>query len=267
MAYPQNIRAATPVSSGRSMGALGRTEPTKSRVESGPAPDKAVWVDHAANASRRPRRGRLAPPNGPCPRLRPPAVDRRHALGTGQEMTVDGGHRPGEVRAGNERVGSVPPLTSDSPPPGPAPPGSTETGFRVGDLAAIRRFVARRAQELGLEAERLDELRLVVTELAANSAIHSGGPGTLRMWSEGDAVVCEVSDRGRIADPGVCRHPPPLDAESGRGLWVVNQLADRVELRTGTWGSNVRIYMAHPERPPAMFKRPTIRPGKPAHRI
>jgi anti-sigma regulatory factor (Ser/Thr protein kinase) len=64
------------------------------------------------------------------------------------------------------------------------------------------------------------------------------------MWATRTAVICEVRDGGHITDPlaGQLR-PDPAMAGGGRGLWVVHQLCDLVQVRTGAEGTTVRVHM------------------------
>ena len=54
-------------------------------------------------------------------------------------------------------------------------------------------------------------------------------------------MTCQVSDSGRIRDPLAGRVRPEPDARGGRGLWLVNQLCDLVQIRTGSSGTTVRV--------------------------
>jgi anti-sigma regulatory factor (Ser/Thr protein kinase) len=63
----------------------------------------------------------------------------------------------------------------------------------------------------------------------------------LRLWQQGDAVVCEFTDRGHITDPLAGRRTPSLTSEGGRGLWLANQLCDLVQIRSGGHGTTVRL--------------------------
>ena len=125
------------------------------------------------------------------------------------------------------------------PPSGP----TVELPFTAGDLASVRRVVARHCQEEGLPADPTDDLVLCVDEVAANSLLHGGGRGLLRVWRETGAVVCEVTDTGVITDPLVGRAAPSLDRLGGRGLWLANQLCDLVQVRSGPAGTVVRLHM------------------------
>src|SRR5215217_1350837 len=91
-------------------------------------------------------------------------------------------------------------------------------------LAALREHTAAEAERRGLPRERVHDLVLAVHEVATNSVRHWGGTGTLRIWGDPGAVVCEVRDRGRIAqEPMVGRIRPALGASGGWGLWLANQ--------------------------------------------
>ena len=136
--------------------------------------------------------------------------------------------------------------------PMPAPPAGTLVfHFDGGDLPLIRRIIDEQAPLLGLAGDRADDLTLAVNEIVTNTLAHAGTGGTLRIWvdPEQNALVCEVSDSGRIADLLAGRRRPPTDAEGGRGLWLVNQCCDLVELRSTEAGTTVRLY-AHRQRNP-----------------
>jgi len=75
-----------------------------------------------------------------------------------------------------------------------------------------------------------------------NSATHGGGSGVLRLWSDTAHVVCEVADAGVIDDPLVGRTPATPGQLSGRGLLMVNHLADLVRMHTTSDGTVVRAY-------------------------
>ena len=107
----------------------------------------------------------------------------------------------------------------------------------------MRSGVSRLAADARLSAERTQHLALSVSELATNSVRHGGGSGVLRIWREDEALICEVRDRGRIDDPLAGRVRPSPDRLSGRGLWLVNQLCDLVQIRSCRAGSVVRIHM------------------------
>jgi anti-sigma regulatory factor (Ser/Thr protein kinase) len=128
----------------------------------------------------------------------------------------------------------------------PPPEDRVELPFTTGDLTSVRRLVRRRAAELGLDEDRTDDLTLAVDEVAANSLVHGGGVGVLRVWDEPATMVCEVTDDGVIANPMVGRTRPALERVGGRGLWLANQLCDLVQVRSGAAGTVVRLHMHSP---------------------
>jgi anti-sigma regulatory factor (Ser/Thr protein kinase) len=127
----------------------------------------------------------------------------------------------------------------------PAPPQEPRrVSFARDDVSTMRHHVAHRAREAGLPKQRAADLVLATSEAATNSVRHGGGGGTLAVWEEPGALVCEVRDRGRIEDPLVGRARPAPDVPSGRGLWLLNQLCDLVELRSPPTGCVVRFRMS-----------------------
>ena len=112
---------------------------------------------------------------------------------------------------------------------------------KPGPLYRLRSAVAAYATSWGIGGEKLNRLLLVANELVTNALRHGGGSGTLRLWRDGDAVYCQVSDGGAgIIDPHLAgtRLPPP-DHGSGRGLWLARQFSDDLQIIKGATGTNV----------------------------
>jgi anti-sigma regulatory factor (Ser/Thr protein kinase) len=126
----------------------------------------------------------------------------------------------------------------------PHPAAAVVFDFDLEGLAEVRRIVEGAAQRACLQSPYGSDLVLAASEVAANSLVHGGGAGTLRVWSEEDRVVVEVEDRGLIAEPLVGRLRPVPAEPGGRGLWLANQLCDLVQIRSGAWGTRVRLHMA-----------------------
>jgi anti-sigma regulatory factor (Ser/Thr protein kinase) len=113
--------------------------------------------------------------------------------------------------------------------------------FAPADVPATRRTVAQYARRVGLTDEQVEILELAASELATNSIRHGGGAGTLAMWLEPGAMIVEFSDAGHLADPLTGRLVPPVDSTGGRGLYLVHQLCDLVQVRSSTQGTTVRV--------------------------
>jgi anti-sigma regulatory factor (Ser/Thr protein kinase) len=110
-------------------------------------------------------------------------------------------------------------------------------------LVPFRSTVTEQAQSAGMGPDRLARFVIAANEAAANTLVHAGGNGSARIWQDEHELVCEVSDTGVIRDPLVGRRVPPSDRPGGRGVWLMNQLSDLVELRSGAPGTVVRIHM------------------------
>ncbi|ETK31720.1 ATPase [Microbispora sp. ATCC PTA-5024] len=93
----------------------------------------------------------------------------------------------------------------------------------VGASVGVARGVVRRELDRWGVPELVDDCSLIVSELAANVVRHGGTVFTLRLGSNGAWVYGEVFDQGE----GVPR-PREADEDStdGRGLMIVNELAD-----------------------------------------
>jgi anti-sigma regulatory factor (Ser/Thr protein kinase) len=96
--------------------------------------------------------------------------------------------------------------------------------------AAVAAAMARRALDrLASEVDerRLDDARLLVSELIANAVEHVEADGDIELRVDNDAerLRVEVLDPGKgfMADP----HRPGDFAESGWGLHFVSRIADR----------------------------------------
>lgn len=111
-------------------------------------------------------------------------------------------------------------------------------------LAHVRAVIAQFAHENDLKpAERID-LHLAVGEAVGNAVKHGGGSGMLRIWrATGEVVADVVCYEGRFDDVMRGYLPPPALGESGRGMWVIRQLCDWVEIRPCSSGSTVRMHL------------------------
>jgi anti-sigma regulatory factor (Ser/Thr protein kinase) len=123
-----------------------------------------------------------------------------------------------------------------------SPSGVRELSFAAEQLGGLRQVFASWAGEQRLGAAPTEELVLAVNELATNSIRYGGGGGRLLLWRESEALVCEVQDDGHIQDPLSGRSPPAPNQHSGRGLWLVHQLCDHVQIHSTPAGTAVRVH-------------------------
>lgn len=110
-------------------------------------------------------------------------------------------------------------------------------------LAEIRRFVEEVGGEFGLDAGRVFDLKVAVSEACANAVEHSGGthaPLELCAWFHPDRLVFEIADSGGFRVPQGGRNAR-ADVR-GLGLPLMVALMDEVRIRkTPGGGTNVTL--------------------------
>ena len=112
-----------------------------------------------------------------------------------------------------------------------------------GSLSKLRHSIADDPALGSLSAQRRSDLVFAINEAAANAVRHGNVTCLTRIWHDGDEVVTEVISQSGIPDVMAGRRRPAADALEGRGLWLINQLCDLVELRSGTGGTTLRMHI------------------------
>jgi anti-sigma regulatory factor (Ser/Thr protein kinase) len=126
--------------------------------------------------------------------------------------------------------------------PLPDPPAApTSMTFGVASLRTVRKVVGEFAGGVGMGTERIIELQFAVNEIATNTVVHTDGSGTLKVWQEDAAVVCEISDRGRITDPLAGRMLVGPGRPAGRGLLLAAVMSDLLQIVSHDSGTTMRI--------------------------
>ncbi|GAA3058585.1 sensor histidine kinase [Actinokineospora globicatena] len=116
--------------------------------------------------------------------------------------------------------------------------------FCIDDLPELRDLVTVRAKQFGLPRDRALDLTLATNEIVTNSICHGGERGTLRLWTDTDTLICEITDSGHIPNPLVGRLAPLPAIQGGRGIWLANQLCDLVTIRSHTpQGTATRLHV------------------------
>jgi anti-sigma regulatory factor (Ser/Thr protein kinase) len=124
-----------------------------------------------------------------------------------------------------------------------SPPDRAATLAYQADLASVRAYAASQAASLGLPPDRVLDLVMAVGEIASNTFVHTAAGGTLTLWTAGNELVCQIQDSGHITDPLAGRRRPAPGAGNGHGLWLVHQVCDLVEIRTGPGETVIRLHM------------------------
>ncbi|MEV4665486.1 sensor histidine kinase [Micromonospora echinofusca] len=162
------------------------------------------------------------------------------AYATHPVLVDDAGRRPSARYAPAEVVARY-----NEPLSSPAEPVAA-LAYELDTLSTVRRFVAGHGEAAGLDADRLADLQIAVTELATNSVAHAGGAGVLRVWRTAEHLVCEIHDDGSLTDPLAGRLTPAADGIGGRGLVIVQALCDLVRVHTTAAGTTIRMYVRRP---------------------
>jgi anti-sigma regulatory factor (Ser/Thr protein kinase) len=126
----------------------------------------------------------------------------------------------------------------------PLPSGPVSRMDVSHDLVAMRRFVAGQVAIAELDEARRFDLLVAANEAVVNALVHGGGQGVVSVWTDGASVVCEITGGGHITDPLIGRRRPQPETPHGRGLWIMNQLCDLVELRPGAGATTLRLHMS-----------------------
>jgi anti-sigma regulatory factor (Ser/Thr protein kinase) len=127
-------------------------------------------------------------------------------------------------------------------PPFPSVPGAVSLTFTT-DLAAVRALVRRCTLEADLSDQRAIDLVIAVSEVAANTVQHARTAGTLDIWRGDDEIICQITDAGFISDPLAGSRAPRPGETTGHGLWMVNQICDKVDLCSDETGTMIRMHM------------------------
>jgi anti-sigma regulatory factor (Ser/Thr protein kinase) len=128
--------------------------------------------------------------------------------------------------------------------------------FDLATISAVRREVERHSARLGLSDPALYRFVVAVHEIVTNAVRHGGGRGRVRLWCEGQRLLCRISDRGR-GMPAARRAPGPRPEPGtigGWGLWLARQGCDTMTVDSGADGSVitlVRLIGAGPVSAPA----------------
>jgi len=116
------------------------------------------------------------------------------------------------------------------------------------NMSEVRRHVRRYAAAVGLNAVRLDDFIIAVSEILANAVLHGGGDGRISLRRDGASVRCVVTDHGKGLPDGydIARPADPATQGGGRGLWLARTLCDRVTLLSSPGGTLVELTLSLP---------------------
>ena len=168
--------------------------------------------------------------------------------GLASSVLDDAGSTHPALLCHGEEQASTSYLGPDGLPPGcdrplARPPATAERLSYQRDLRPVRTLVARCARSARLPARRITDLVLAASEVAANTLRHTKAGGTVHLWRDEDEILCLIQDSGVIADRLAGYRVPAEDVPGGKGLWLVNQVCDLVEVRSSTGGTTICLHM------------------------
>ncbi len=117
-------------------------------------------------------------------------------------------------------------------------------------LPEAENLTSRITQELNFNENDRDDLSIVITELF-NNALHHGNRNdeskkiTITFEALNNGLQISVKDEGRGFEPNKIKNPLEKDnilKTSGRGLFLVEQLVDKVNYEISPTGSTVIVF-------------------------
>ena len=129
------------------------------------------------------------------------------------------------------------------------------------NVIVVRQAIAGLTEALGVRAERIADLKTVVSEACNNVVLHAydGEPGPLRVIAEpgDDELVIRIADEGHGFRP----RPHEGEASLGLGLPLIAALSDSFEISSGSGkGSQTTIHFGYASPEARNNGNPTVVP-------
>lgn len=105
---------------------------------------------------------------------------------------------------------------------------------RPEQLGLLRSVLRQVIAFAGLSGDEVDDLVLATHEIAANALVHGQPPAEVTIQANVGTMAVEVTDRGGgfgLGEPADQRAGP--QAESGRGLWLADQILGGLRVSRG----------------------------------
>jgi hypothetical protein len=114
------------------------------------------------------------------------------------------------------------------------------TVFTAYNVSRLFTYIKLELYIAGLPAGAAGDIAATTQQLALNSLQRGAAEVTVQIWSQPNALICEVVDDTVIHDLLLGRRVPVDDEHDG--LWHANQLCDLVQMRSSSAGTTVRLH-------------------------
>jgi len=115
---------------------------------------------------------------------------------------------------------------------------------RPEELYPARQVLRAQAVQLGATEDDADRFTLACHEAIANALRHGGGRADVQLWRDGFELVCQVDSPGGFGDLLAGRRHPAPSSDSGRGLVMINEICDLVQLHATARGATIQMRTA-----------------------
>jgi len=113
----------------------------------------------------------------------------------------------------------------------------------AGQLSETRDAVVAMAADAGVDGDRAARLAVAVSEIVTNALVHADGRAIVEVRVGQDWLDVEIADHGPGLPAGADATLPDPHQVHGRGLWLADQLCDRVERVSTAAGTTVTLSM------------------------
>jgi len=114
------------------------------------------------------------------------------------------------------------------------------TAFTAHNVSRLYTYIKLELYIAGLPAGAAGDLAVITQQLALNSLQRGAAEVTVQIWSQPQALICEVVD-DTVIDHLLLGRRVPIDDEHD-GLWRANQRCDLVQMRSSSAGTTVRLH-------------------------
>ncbi|HQU71034.1 MAG: ATP-binding protein [Calditrichaeota bacterium] len=116
-------------------------------------------------------------------------------------------------------------------------------------LSVVEAFIVNLCKRAGLGEDQSDNMAIAITELVNNAIVHANKQDphklvTLGAYYHDNRVVVKIRDQGQGFDPNKIANPTDpqnLWKQSGRGVFLVRNLIDEVEIESSDQGTLVTL--------------------------